>query len=303
MVKLSQWIAAHGCALKERIMQGQTVYGDILFFINFSMDFLALYITSRVRKNRRGAARMLLAAALGAIWGVISVMYSGNAAINFVLLAAVAAIMCQIAFRGGVLDMLRDTIVYFTVSMLLGGAVTALCGFFDGCVERITVSGQSYRIEQGVPVALLCLLALISAAVTLISDRIASRFRRTRTVELELCGKKFTAMSDDGNLLCDPISGAPVIFLRDDAADAIFAPEICALLRSDNFVPPPDADMSLLARLRMIPLSTVDRRRLVCGWHPAYVRVGGRECDAVVCLSRTLALPPDTAALVPSSLL
>ena len=44
------------------------VYADVLFLINFSMDYLCLYITARVLHRKMTLWRILSASALGGIY-------------------------------------------------------------------------------------------------------------------------------------------------------------------------------------------------------------------------------------------
>ena len=48
----------------------QVVYGDVLFIINFSMDFLSLYVTAKFIHLRLRLVPAIAAAAIGAVYGV-----------------------------------------------------------------------------------------------------------------------------------------------------------------------------------------------------------------------------------------
>ena len=55
----------------------QIIYADVLFIVNFSMDFLALYITSKILHHDCHFLPMTLSAGLGALYGVVSLIMSG----------------------------------------------------------------------------------------------------------------------------------------------------------------------------------------------------------------------------------
>ena len=57
---------------------GQTVYADVLFLINFSMDFLVFYICARLSGRRLYPFRSALASALGGAYGVASLFINTN---------------------------------------------------------------------------------------------------------------------------------------------------------------------------------------------------------------------------------
>ena len=54
-------------------MSGQTVYvvyADILFFINFCIDFICLYLSAKLCACPAGIARTALASALGGLYAI-----------------------------------------------------------------------------------------------------------------------------------------------------------------------------------------------------------------------------------------
>ena len=53
------------------------LYGDILFIINFSMDFLTLFVTGKILHLKTSIASMLLASSVGAVYAIASVMLEG----------------------------------------------------------------------------------------------------------------------------------------------------------------------------------------------------------------------------------
>ena len=51
-----------------------TVYADVLFAVNFCMDLLSLYGAGVILDRRKRSVRMLLAAAIGALYGVLEIV-------------------------------------------------------------------------------------------------------------------------------------------------------------------------------------------------------------------------------------
>ena len=74
----------------------QIIYGDILFLVNFSMDFLALYITAKLMKLKFKLSRGLISASLGSTYGVISVCIPIEIVASFIITAGVGLAMCFI---------------------------------------------------------------------------------------------------------------------------------------------------------------------------------------------------------------
>ena len=52
-----------------------TVYADILFVINFSMDFLILYITGRLLHEKNIPRKLIFAAAAGGVYSVLVLIF------------------------------------------------------------------------------------------------------------------------------------------------------------------------------------------------------------------------------------
>ena len=55
----------------------QTLYGDVLFLVNFSMDFLTLYITALILHRSVKKRRFVLSAAIGGVYGVAACFMGG----------------------------------------------------------------------------------------------------------------------------------------------------------------------------------------------------------------------------------
>ena len=51
------------------------IYGDVLFVINFCMDFLSLYISGKLMHMKMSRLRLIIAATIGGIYGVVAVAY------------------------------------------------------------------------------------------------------------------------------------------------------------------------------------------------------------------------------------
>ena len=92
-----------------------TVYADILFLVNLSLNWFSLILTSKIVKHESGALKMLAAAALGAIAGVASVFFESRAASAAAEIAS-SFLMCAVAFRAdGFFDYIKILIHYYSI--------------------------------------------------------------------------------------------------------------------------------------------------------------------------------------------
>ena len=62
---------------------GRVVYADLLFLVDFSMDFLCFFITARLLHRRFFFVRSILAAAIGGVYSVLALLVRFAAPLGF----------------------------------------------------------------------------------------------------------------------------------------------------------------------------------------------------------------------------
>ena len=97
----------------------EEIYGDVLFIINFSMDFLSLYIAGRILHLRMKAWRVMAGASLGALYGVLELLIDTHPFLETMLTAGILLLMCLTAFGAGTAR------TFFSSAALAGGAGTS----------------------------------------------------------------------------------------------------------------------------------------------------------------------------------
>ena len=135
---------------------GQTVYADVLFLINFSMDFLVFYICARLAGRRLYPFRSALASALGGAYGVASLFIDANGFVTSVCDVAALIVICCVAFASKNMR-LRDffgmCILFALISSILGGIMTAL----SSMLERSGFASLEYENGDDISVWLFAL--------------------------------------------------------------------------------------------------------------------------------------------------
>lgn len=191
------------------------VYVDILFLINFSMDYLCLYICARVLHRKMRLARMIPAAALGGLYSVISLFLDFSSIISVLTDCAVCLAMCAIFFHEKgrkPRSLLLTTFLYIGISMMTGGCMTAIFNLLN----KLELPFELIE-SDGISTYLFALLAAIAGVISLKSGQLISKKSSVRECSLyvKFCGQdfEFSGFSDTGNLVRDPISGKAVIFL------------------------------------------------------------------------------------------
>lgn len=284
----------------------QTVYVDLYFLINFSMDFLCLYLCARLLSERLSVLRGLIAAALGGIYANAVLLFPLGKGISLALDILACALICSVAFlkKREWRRILLYILVYTAVSVTLGGFMTALFYLFNrtGIFDFIKESDG-----DGISVWLFALLAVISAVITLLSGKGFTKKMSAKEAMLEITygdsSVTLRGMTDSGNLLCEPLSGKPCIVADRRRLEKILPRTLMGLSEKDGI-----RRLELLCdeekkRVVLIPSRTVSGSGLLVGirMDRILIDVGDkkREADAIVAISELT----DSEALVPSCLL
>ncbi len=194
----------------------QDVYIDLLFLINFSMDYLCIYVCSKVLHRKMKLGRMLSAATIGGIYSVVSLFLPVSSALSLTFDCLVCLLMCAIVYcdRGrGLGSLLLSTFLFIGISMMTGGCMTAIFNLLN----KLDLPLDLVEAD-GISTYLFAALALIAGIISLKSGQIISRRAPIKECRLfvKFCGKdfEFLGFSDSGNLVRDPITGKPVIFVE-----------------------------------------------------------------------------------------
>lgn len=207
----------------------KVVYADVLFFINFSMDFITLWASALVGAKERRAWRMCLGAFIGGAFGVIGVLMQLSGALSVAYAAAVSVLMCIAAFGGcgGVMGLVRQSALVWGCGALLGGLMTLLLSAAGPGDETggSAVSGGS-----------VCIFGAIAAFILYFILRLLCRARCRSPVRISLSYRNrkvtFEALCDSGNLVQDPVTGDPVMLLSRDIGEKLLGERLCEKLVS-----------------------------------------------------------------------
>ena len=261
-----------------------TIYADILLLVNMSMDILSLYIVGRVIHKRMTAARVAIAAFIGALSSTIMTVFPlENSAtmgvISIIISIAVSVLMTRIAFGKpvGMAVLLRDSVMLWGSGALIGGIMSVVLSMGEP-VSGVT--NPSYTPVFAVVTALVVfVIRLFNARVNKSAAEIKiTVMSRTHSV---------SALCDSGSFATEPISGLPVIIVKSG-----LLPGVSNELHS--------TDCSL--KLRMIPVRGIGGGNLLYGFIPERVDVDGREVAAVVAVDESGGTYAEHAAIVPISL-
>ncbi len=276
-----------------------TVYIDVLFFINFSMDFITLWLCAVLTSAELSGRRMCLSAAIGALYATLTVAFPASGAVTLLSSALVAAIMAAVAFgiSGGAFHVVKSTALIWVTAALLGGVMTALLSMGD-------LAGGGEGGGGGV-LSAVCAASVVGVylAIRIISS---VKDRKTALITARWRDKtvSFRALCDSGNLMRDPICGHPVIPVSEKILNELLGEDITRALIS--------LDSKELARagisLRIIPRRAESGTGLMGGIIPDSITVrSGNVKKGVRCVLAPRECSADyfagCGATVPSSLL
>ena len=288
---------------------GESVYVDLFFLINFSMDFLCFFLTARLLHRNFLLPRVLIASILGGIYADLALFFTVGRALSLVIDVGVCALMCLISFgeRAQLRKLPLYIAIYFAVSMALGGMMTALFQLFN---RSSFLANAEVGEGDGISVWSFFLLALISGLITLLGGRFF-RKKCTQTdalieVVYESRSLLLHAMSDNGNLLREPISGKLCIVADLGAMEKILPREIVLAARTT-----PAAIEKIPARyagrVRIVPTNTASGQRILLAIRPERILLRSEKdshpIDAMIVLSELGKTADGKEALLPSQLL
>lgn len=234
------------------------VYADLVFLLNFLVDFLLLAGTNRLAGYPIRWGRSLLAAGLGGAYGVICLLdgftFLGSLFWRMVSLGLLSAI----AF-GWNRSAVSRGILFSFLCMALGGIAMSVhsTGFFA---------------------ILLCAVA----ALALCFAGFRGKSGQAEYVQVELTRdgrkKRITALRDTGNTLSDPVTGQQVLVAGPDIAW-----EFAGLLSNQLQSPIETMAAASVPGLRLIPYRAVGQSGgMLLAVKFDRVTVDGKECSPLV---------------------
>ena len=244
----------------------QDVYADLLFLINFSMDYLCLYICAKVLHRKIRIPRILIASIVGGVYSVLALFFPVNTFLSVLIDVAVCAILCAIVFaekNQRLSSTLLCTLLFVGISMMTGGCMTALFNLLN----RLPLPLSAIE-DDGITTYLFAILATISGLISLRSGQVISRRASVTECLISLTVTDRTTelkgLVDTGNLVKDPLTGKAVILIDRESLS-----EICDVSVYDRFAIgeqiPNDAHT---LSLRLIPINTAGGRSMLVAVKP-----------------------------------
>ena len=271
---------------------GQTVYADVLFLINFSMDFLVFYLCAKLSRRRQDSLRYAVAAVIGGTYGVATLFLPQNGltplvsdALSLVLICAVAFYSKEIRFR----DFVGRCALFAGVSAILGGVMSALYSLLN----RSGLADLEPEGGDDISVWIFALIAALGSAAAVAGGKRMKRLSAAKQSSVDIgYGSKtvrLRAMTDTGNLLSDPLSGRGVAICELDAVKDLFPRELTEFWRCGDIASLSSLPEKYALKLRYVPArgAVGANGSMLAAIAPDSFRVlcDGREIDADILIA------------------
>ena len=254
-----------------------TVYIDMLFIVNFIMEFLIISLTAKI-SGSYSPVRKLFGSLAGAIYSCGMFFIPIKPLYSFFCMVLFSCLMVKISLKG---SFLKNLGVFWGVSILAGGIIFAI--FLKG---GVFISNGSVYFSAGITNLILgaFLLYISVKIVCKILDRLALSRKENVILEIKNGEKTATlnALCDTGNMLSEPFTGLPV---------CIIARHFYETLHTDN------------DKLYIIPYKTVDKPHgVMLGILPEIVTIttpdGKRYFPACIITSTDISIKKGVDAII-----
>ena len=281
----------------------RTLYIDVYFMINFTVDAIALYFAAIFAQIPTTVRRITLASVLGAVAACAIVLVSEILWLRLVLTVLSLIGMGMVGASVSGARRLRYIALFIVFEALVGGIVTFVWDLLDRYAYEILESSSGGPVNRRL--LLFSVIVLLSFGVFKMLVSFFSKTRCEGSVLLEICFLGQTvrteAFVDSGNLAIDPMDMRPVMLLKRRLAEE-FLPQGVLHLSDPDLL-----DRDIRRRIRLIPVSRGGVTHVLVGVRADKVSVisdeGEQEVSVTLAIDREEGSFGGFDALMPSAAL
>ena len=237
------------------------IWGEVLFCIDFCMDFCALYFCAKWLGWSTNTKHLCLGSALSAAFGVIC---TASETLLLKVMVSLVALSLSIFIlipkqERRISRRFTGILLFFFLETCVGGIMTTVFYFlnrqFSALGFRITDENARYRLFFLIAAGIFFLLGIIHRKLDDADCR--KLVQRGGTASIRLHGKEaaIPCLFDSGNLVKEPISGKPVVFVPHH-------------LQHTLGIVPDSLESGTMMGSRLIPMKTLDSSSLRWGIQP-----------------------------------
>ncbi len=238
----------------------KTLYIDVYFMINFTVDILALFISSRMVHICINIRKLIISGTLGAILAIIDLFI--NKTILNILLSALFVFLIYIICCNGLSfsRCIKFIVSFYIASFIISGAVNFLYGIIDKYISKISAipSVSTNRKALFFSLIILLIIGVLRLFIMMLSDTVNEKSVRL-LIKLEDKSLEVDALLDTGNLVKDPMNMNPVIFLKKNCAEHLFPLSVINLSDIDSL------NKNFRKRIRLVPVTRNSETHVMTG--------------------------------------
>ncbi|MDS1029584.1 sigma-E processing peptidase SpoIIGA [Bacillota bacterium LX-D] len=277
------------------------IYLDIVFLINFAMDFILLWAVWKFGHFKTSLKRLLWGAAIGSCYAIAIFLPELNWLLTCGIKLLFSLIIIFITFEFiSWRNFLMAVGCFYLVSFVAAGAMLGAIYFFS-------TSSSAYNSVNGVLTYLgnlqlgwlitgLCMILILGYfTVPYLRQFMKPEcFLMPVVIKVEGHSLSVQALLDTGNHLRDPFNKKPVMIIEYAAIKEILPSEICQILKGGEIgyeqFAQLDSNSSWYSRLKLIPYGSIGESGLLLAFRPDLVSVQQGEkqvnlSDVVVAIS------------------
>lgn len=262
-----------------------TIYIDVVLIENLIMNYIIIYATAIVLKNKKSHVRFFLASLLGAIYTIISYTSKLEVYTSIVLKILLSIIIVYISYNPQTMKkMWKDIVIFYLVSFVFGGVAFSLIYIIkpQEVLMRNGLFLGTYPLKT-IALGTIVAFVLIILTVKIIKTKISKKDMFC-DIEIKINEEiiKTKAMVDTGNLLKEPITNTPVIVVEHTLLYNCMPREILNntenILGGDVEKIPKEIREKYISKLKFIPFSSLGKQNgMLIGIKPDYVEIENEE--------------------------
>lgn len=195
------------------------IYIDVLFFINFIMDYIVITALSEILKLEKKHRRFICGAVVGAVYSVCIFFVDIGFVLSIILKILISMLIIYISyFPKNLRQFLKYLLSFYTLNLLFGGGLFAGL-YFTGIGSQLGSIVKNGVIYFNISVVYLILGSLIIYILLSIALKYIQNMhnRRFYNIEIGVDEKNITirALVDTGNSLFEKSTGLPVIIAEE----------------------------------------------------------------------------------------
>ncbi len=276
---------------------GQTIYIDILFCVNFVVDYIILLTVKKFMSLSCKRRRLFLGATVGGISSFVILLPPISSGLSMVISLITACIVVASTFAPiERVSFIKTAAAFFLISFGYCGAMIAVWLLFSP--ENIIIRNSSVYIAMS-PLTLV-ITTLVCYIILRVIMRITGRGDvgdTACTLKIRYKGREINCRGklDTGNSLKEPFSGDMAIVVRQE------------LFKDFSELVNTELSGEMPSGIRMIPYSSVGGEGVMAAFRAdsICIEIGGRRFDvaAYIALCKNGRIVGEADALVPTELI